>query len=147
MSESSNARSSRWEKRWKGMFWRRRAISLELTSVAEVSPLATRHNQNTRQQRNCVSIGAHGGYYVCVQVVRSQAPVTADTGCHRLQGDAGTYISIPHHILLTFLPSTIMTAPAHVLDKYYLAITLLVTVGYQLSGFAIAWTLQASAEW
>lgn len=33
--------------------------------------------------------------------------------------------------------------PVHVLDKYYLAITLLVTVGYQLSGFAIAWTLQA----
>ncbi|KZS94436.1 DUF1295-domain-containing protein [Sistotremastrum niveocremeum HHB9708] len=32
--------------------------------------------------------------------------------------------------------------PVHVLDKYYLAITLLVTVGYQLSGFAIAWTLQ-----
>ncbi|KAG8799393.1 hypothetical protein FRC16_005219 [Serendipita sp. 398] len=30
----------------------------------------------------------------------------------------------------------------HVLDDYYLAITLLVTVGYQLSGFAIAWTLQ-----
>ena len=35
-----------------------------------------------------------------------------------------------------------MGAPAHVLDGYYLAITILVTVGYQLSGFAIAWTLQ-----
>jgi hypothetical protein len=33
-------------------------------------------------------------------------------------------------------------SPAHILDKYYLAITLLVTVGYQLSGFAIAWTFQ-----
>jgi hypothetical protein len=29
-----------------------------------------------------------------------------------------------------------------VLDDYYLAITLLVTIGYQLSGFFIAWTLQ-----
>ncbi|KAI0716425.1 hypothetical protein C8Q76DRAFT_724176 [Earliella scabrosa] len=35
-----------------------------------------------------------------------------------------------------------MGSPANVLDKYYLAITLLVTVGYQLSGFAIAWTFQ-----
>lgn len=33
-------------------------------------------------------------------------------------------------------------APVHVLDKYYLSITLLVTIGYQLLGFAIAWTLQ-----
>jgi len=30
----------------------------------------------------------------------------------------------------------------HVLDQYYLAITLLVTIGYQLTGFAIAWTFQ-----
>ncbi|KDN47060.1 hypothetical protein RSAG8_03837, partial [Rhizoctonia solani AG-8 WAC10335] len=28
------------------------------------------------------------------------------------------------------------------LDKYYLALTVLVTTGYQLLGFAIAWTLQ-----
>ncbi|KAI0090918.1 hypothetical protein BDY19DRAFT_886174 [Irpex rosettiformis] len=33
-------------------------------------------------------------------------------------------------------------SPAQVLDKYYLSITLLVTVGYQLLGFAIAWTFQ-----
>ncbi|EIN06027.1 DUF1295-domain-containing protein [Punctularia strigosozonata HHB-11173 SS5] len=33
-------------------------------------------------------------------------------------------------------------SPVHVLDNYYLAITLLVTVGYQLSGFVIAWTFQ-----
>ncbi|KAF8952417.1 hypothetical protein BDZ97DRAFT_1909289 [Flammula alnicola] len=33
-------------------------------------------------------------------------------------------------------------SPVHALDRYYLALTLLVTVGYQLSGFAIAWTLQ-----
>ena len=33
-------------------------------------------------------------------------------------------------------------APVHVLDSFYLAITLLVTVGFQLSGFAIAWTFQ-----
>jgi len=33
-------------------------------------------------------------------------------------------------------------APVHVLDKYYLLITLLVTVGYQALGFFIAWTLQ-----
>ena len=33
-------------------------------------------------------------------------------------------------------------APISVLDSYYLGITLLVTVGYQLLGFAIAWTLQ-----
>jgi hypothetical protein len=33
-------------------------------------------------------------------------------------------------------------APVHVLDSYYLGITLLVTVGYQLLGFAIAWTFQ-----
>ncbi|KZT27797.1 DUF1295-domain-containing protein [Neolentinus lepideus HHB14362 ss-1] len=30
----------------------------------------------------------------------------------------------------------------HVLDRYYLAITLLVTVGYQMLGFLIAWTFQ-----
>ncbi|KAI0656923.1 hypothetical protein C8Q70DRAFT_1006955 [Cubamyces menziesii] len=35
-----------------------------------------------------------------------------------------------------------MTGPVNVLDRYYLAITLLVTVGYQLLGFAIAWTFQ-----
>jgi hypothetical protein len=28
------------------------------------------------------------------------------------------------------------------LDKYYLALTVLVTIGYQLLGFAIAWTFQ-----
>lgn len=33
-------------------------------------------------------------------------------------------------------------SPVHALDRYYLALTLLVTVGYQLTGFAIAWTLQ-----
>jgi hypothetical protein len=33
-------------------------------------------------------------------------------------------------------------SPTRVLDQYYLAITLLVTVGYQLLGFAIAWTFQ-----
>ncbi|KJA25671.1 hypothetical protein HYPSUDRAFT_64399 [Hypholoma sublateritium FD-334 SS-4] len=33
-------------------------------------------------------------------------------------------------------------SPAHVLDRYYLSLTLLVTIGYQLCGFAIAWTLQ-----
>ncbi|KAG9128546.1 hypothetical protein FRC07_003435 [Ceratobasidium sp. 392] len=32
--------------------------------------------------------------------------------------------------------------PVDALDKYYLALTLLVTTGYQLLGFAIAWTLQ-----
>lgn len=32
--------------------------------------------------------------------------------------------------------------PVHVLDAYYLGLTILVTVGYQLLGFAIAWTLQ-----
>ena len=35
-----------------------------------------------------------------------------------------------------------MGSPVQVLDGYYLAITLLVTVGYQLSGFGIAWTFQ-----
>jgi hypothetical protein len=33
-------------------------------------------------------------------------------------------------------------SPVHALDRYYLALTLLVTVAYQLCGFAIAWTLQ-----
>jgi len=33
-------------------------------------------------------------------------------------------------------------SPVHALDQFYLAYTLLVTVGYQLLGFAIAWTLQ-----
>ena len=33
-------------------------------------------------------------------------------------------------------------AAHHVLDDYYLAITLLVTVGYQLLGFSIAFTCQ-----
>ncbi|KIJ63477.1 hypothetical protein HYDPIDRAFT_112892 [Hydnomerulius pinastri MD-312] len=32
--------------------------------------------------------------------------------------------------------------PVHALDRYYIVITLLVTVGYQLLGFAIAWTFQ-----
>ncbi|EIW55296.1 DUF1295-domain-containing protein [Trametes versicolor FP-101664 SS1] len=35
-----------------------------------------------------------------------------------------------------------MGDPVDVLDRHYLAITLLVTVGYQLLGFAIAWTFQ-----
>ena len=39
-----------------------------------------------------------------------------------------------------------MTAPVHVLDNFYLAITLLVTVGYQMLGFAVAWTLQVGAK-
>lgn len=30
----------------------------------------------------------------------------------------------------------------HALDRYYLGFTLLVTVAYQLLGFAIAWILQ-----
>ncbi|KIM44914.1 hypothetical protein M413DRAFT_366213 [Hebeloma cylindrosporum] len=33
-------------------------------------------------------------------------------------------------------------SPVHALDRYYLGFTLLVTVAYQLLGFAIAWTLQ-----
>ncbi|KII85769.1 hypothetical protein PLICRDRAFT_165186 [Plicaturopsis crispa FD-325 SS-3] len=33
-------------------------------------------------------------------------------------------------------------SPVHALDSHYLAITLLVTVGYQLLGFAIAWAFQ-----
>ncbi|KAK3112981.1 hypothetical protein LTR53_010191, partial [Teratosphaeriaceae sp. CCFEE 6253] len=33
-------------------------------------------------------------------------------------------------------------APVHVLDKYYLAITLLVTIAYQLIGFSIAFTFK-----
>ncbi|PPQ72551.1 hypothetical protein CVT24_004889 [Panaeolus cyanescens] len=33
-------------------------------------------------------------------------------------------------------------APVEALDRFYLSITLLVTVGYQMLGFAIAWTLQ-----
>jgi hypothetical protein len=33
-------------------------------------------------------------------------------------------------------------APVHVLDDYYLAITLLVTIAYQLIGFGIAFTLK-----
>lgn len=32
--------------------------------------------------------------------------------------------------------------PVRVLDDYYLAITLLFTVGYQLVGFAIAFTMK-----
>lgn len=32
--------------------------------------------------------------------------------------------------------------PVHVLDDYYLAITLLITIGYQLIGFAIAFTFK-----
>ena len=33
-------------------------------------------------------------------------------------------------------------ASVHALDDYYLAITLLVTIGYQLVFFAIAWTFK-----
>ncbi|KAG7448731.1 DUF1295-domain-containing protein [Guyanagaster necrorhizus] len=33
-------------------------------------------------------------------------------------------------------------APAYVLDHYFLAITILVTTAYQLSGFAVAWIFQ-----
>ena len=32
--------------------------------------------------------------------------------------------------------------PVHVLDNYYLAITLLVTIGYQLIGFSIAFSFK-----
>jgi len=32
--------------------------------------------------------------------------------------------------------------PVHILDKYYLAITILITTAYQLLGFFIAWTFQ-----
>lgn len=33
-------------------------------------------------------------------------------------------------------------APVHALDSFYLGITILVTLGYQLLGFFIAWTFQ-----
>jgi hypothetical protein len=33
-------------------------------------------------------------------------------------------------------------SPVHVLDRYYLAITALITLAWQLAGFFIAWTLQ-----
>lgn len=33
-------------------------------------------------------------------------------------------------------------SPVHALDRFYLLLTLLVTIGYQLLGFAIAWALQ-----
>ncbi|KAI0276860.1 hypothetical protein BGY98DRAFT_918963 [Russula aff. rugulosa BPL654] len=33
-------------------------------------------------------------------------------------------------------------SPVHVLDRYYLAITALITVAWQLAGFFVAWTLQ-----
>jgi len=45
------------------------------------------------------------------------------------------------HGLASSLQATTMSS-VHALDRYYLAFTLLVTVGYQLLGFAIAWTLQ-----
>ncbi|OSD01432.1 DUF1295-domain-containing protein [Trametes coccinea BRFM310] len=35
-----------------------------------------------------------------------------------------------------------MAGPVIVLDRYYLGITVLTTIGYQLLGFAIAWTFQ-----
>lgn len=35
-------------------------------------------------------------------------------------------------------------ATAFVIDKYYLVITLLITLGWQCLGFFIAWTLQVS---
>ncbi|OCB85427.1 hypothetical protein A7U60_g7436 [Sanghuangporus baumii] len=40
-----------------------------------------------------------------------------------------------------FVQQTAM-APVHALDKYYLGITILVTIGYQALGFFIAWTFQ-----
>ena len=36
-------------------------------------------------------------------------------------------------------------SPVHALDKYYLGITILVTIGYQMLGFFIAWTFQVRA--
>ena len=33
-------------------------------------------------------------------------------------------------------------APVHVLDNFYLAITLFITIAYQFTGFFIAWKLQ-----
>jgi hypothetical protein len=33
-------------------------------------------------------------------------------------------------------------SPVHVLDRYYLAITALVTIAWQLAGFFIAWSFQ-----
>ena len=35
-----------------------------------------------------------------------------------------------------------MAEPVHVLDDYYLAITLLITIGYQLAFFAVAFTFK-----
>lgn len=35
-----------------------------------------------------------------------------------------------------------MAGTVHVLDDYYLAITLLITIGYQLAFFAVAFTFQ-----
>jgi hypothetical protein len=40
------------------------------------------------------------------------------------------------HLTLTHM------SPVHVLDRYYLAITALITVAWQLAGFFVAWTLQ-----
>lgn len=42
--------------------------------------------------------------------------------------------------LKTLIPSHM--SPVHLLDKYYLAITALITLAWQLSGFFVAWTLQ-----
>jgi hypothetical protein len=36
-------------------------------------------------------------------------------------------------------------SPVHVLDRYYLAITALVTIAWQLTGFFIAWAFQVRA--
>lgn len=35
-----------------------------------------------------------------------------------------------------------MRSPVHVLDDYYVSITLLITIGYQLAFFAVAWTFK-----
>jgi steroid 5-alpha reductase family enzyme len=42
----------------------------------------------------------------------------------------------------TSTPAMATHSPVHVLDNYYLAITLLITIAYQLIGFAIAFTFK-----
>jgi hypothetical protein len=67
-----------------------------------------------------------------------------------VNGDLGTLDSLNFYTAVGTLANTTSTSasasasinmPIHVLDKYYLGLTAIITVGYQLAFFAVAFYL------
>ena len=89
------------------------------------------HYWSRRDAWSQISNTAPGSFYITtlfrLSTVSSKQPSTGD-------------ISSLQNLYSSFATPNIMTV--HVLDDYYLAITLLVTIGYQLFFFAIAFSLK-----